>query len=649
MFLDKNLNLTYLTPMSSGFLPITREEVDNLGWERLDFIIITGDAYVDHPSFGSAVIGRVLESQGFKVAILPQPNWKDLNSFKVFGKPKYAFLINGGNMDSMVSNYTAGKKPRKSDVYSPGGKTGLRPDRATIVYCSAVKQVFKKVPIIVGGIEASLRRFSHYDYWSNKVRRSILLDSKADILIYGMGERQILEICKRLKDGKSFKSMKDIPGTSIRTQVKPENATFLPGFKTVTSSKKAFAESFKEQYENTDPLNSNTLAEPYPGEWVVQNPPALPLNREELDWVHELPYKRAPHPYYSKIGEVKSIEEVKYSIISSRGCYGSCSFCALTFHQGRVVQSRSHESIVKEAKVIASDPGFKGYIHDVGGPTANFREPACQKQLNSGACKNRACLAPNHCKKLEVNHSDYLSLLRKIRSLDGVKKVFVRSGIRFDYLMLDKDDTFFRELVEHHISGQLKVAPEHVSDKVLALMGKPGNKVFSDFSKKYKELNSAVGKNQFLVPYFISSHPGSTLEDAIELAEYLRDTGLRSDQVQDFIPTPGTLSTAMFYSGFNPVTMKKVRSQLSLHDKALQRALLQYRKPQNRELVREALIKCGREDLIGSSKKALIPNISKPKNSTNPKNVPYGKGFQEGKKCSPASRNFRRGYKKGSR
>lgn len=597
--------------MDNNYLPISTKEMEALGWERPDFVLITGDAYVDHPSFGTAVVSRVLESLGLKVAILAQPDWKDLNSFKIFGKPKYAFLINGGNMDSMVSNYTAAKRPRKLDAYSPGNKTGLRPDRATIVYAAAVKQVYKKVPIIIGGIEASLRRMAHYDYWSDKVRRSIILDSKADLLIYGMGERQVLEIGQRFIDGKSIKQMKDIPGTVFRTHTKPEDqAVHLPDFKDILANKRLYAKSFKIQYTNTDPFNSETLVEGYPGEWVVQNPPAKPLGRSELDWVHELPYQRDYHPSYIEKGGVKAIEEVKFSIISNRGCYGACSFCALAFHQGRIVHSRSHESIISEAKSIINEPSFKGYIHDVGGPTANFTKPSCSKQGTKGSCKQKQCLAPQPCERLEVDHTDYLKLLRELRSLEGVKKVFIRSGIRFDYLMLDRDDTFFRELVEHHISGQLKVAPEHVSDKVLKLMGKPGNIVFSEFTKKYKKLNKEIGKDQFLVPYFISSHPGSTLKDAVMLAEYLRDTGLRSDQVQDFIPTPGTLSTAMFYSGFDPLTMKPVKSQMSSHDKALQRSLLQYRKTNNKKLVQEALIKCGRGDLIGKSEKCLVNGSS---------------------------------------
>lgn len=627
--------------MNSDFLPLNRAEMEHKGWDRPDFVLVTGAAYVDHPSFGSAVISRILENMGFKVAILALPDWKNPESFKEFGKPRFAFLVNGGNMDSMVSNYTASKRPRKTDAYAPGDKPGMRPDRASIVYAAALKQIYKKVPIILGGIEASLRRLSHYDYWSDKVRRSIILDAKADLVIYGMGERQILEIGARFRDGKSIKQMKDIPGTLYRTHEKPEfEGITLPGFKDIISSKKKYAESFKLQHLNTDPFNAKPLIEAYPGEWVVQNIPTKPLSREELDWVHELPYTRSSHPFYKELGGVKAIEEVQFSLISNRGCYGGCSFCALTFHQGRIVRSRSHESIINEAKEIIQHPDFKGYIHDVGGPTANFTKRACFKQETRGACPSKQCLAPEPCKMLEVDHSEYLKLLRELRALPGVKKVFIRSGIRFDYLMLDPDETFFKELVEHHISGQLKVAPEHVSDNVLKLMGKPGNSVFSAFSKRYKEINDELGKNQYLVPYFISSHPGSTLKDAVELAEYLRDTGLRSDQVQDFIPTPGTLSTAMFYSGFDPETMKKVKSEMTTHEKALQRALLQYKKPQNRELVREALILCGREDLIGGGNRCLIPGKAiMSKNPTKNSN----KSFNKSKHNKPG-RNSKKRY-----
>jgi len=629
-----------------AFLPVTKQEMDELSWDRPDFILITADAYVDHPSFGSAVISRVLESQGFKVAILPQPDWRDLNSFTVLGKPKYAFLINGGNMDPMVSNYTAAKKPRKTDAYSPGGKTGLRPDRATIVYSLAVRKLYKKVPVIIGGIEASLRRLGHYDYWDNKVRKSILIDSMADLLIYGMGERQTLEICKKIKSGESIKKITDIPGTCYRTQ-NPDltNALLLPDFNEIKDHKLEFAKSFGVQYRNTDPVTGNVLVEKYSGEWVIQNPPAMPLSREELDWVHGLPYQRNYHPIYEALGGIKAIEEVKFSLISSRGCYGSCNFCALTFHQGRIVQSRSKESLLDEAKKIIEFPDFKGYIHDVGGPTANFRKPSCQKQLSEGVCKNKNCLAPEVCKKMEVDHSEFLDLLRALRGLKGVKKVFIRSGIRFDYLMEDRDDTFFKELVEHHISGQLKVAPEHISDNVLKYMGKPGNKVFSDFAEKYKELNKEAGKEQYLVPYFISSHPGGTLDDAIALGEYLRDTGLRSEQVQDFIPTPGTVSTVMFYTGFDPLTLEKVYVVNDALEKAMHRALLQYKKPENYDLVKTALIKCNRTDLIGNDHNCFISKTP-PRGFINNR---LKSQRSDSKKDLPVSQRAQKGYKKGSR
>lgn len=594
--------------MSETFLPLNSREMENRGWDRPDFVMVTGDAYVDHPSFGAALIARVLEKEGFRVAILAQPDWKSLEDFREFGRPRLAFLVTGGNMDSLVSNYTAARKPRKQDVYSPGGKTGRRPDRATIVYSAAIKQAFKKMPIIIGGMEASLRRLAHFDYWSSKVRRSILLDSKADLLVYGMGEHQIVEIARRMDSGIRIKDIRDIPGTVYRTAEKPDRpeALFLPGFKEITKDKKTFALSFKIQHFNTDPFTGKTLIEPYGSEWVVQNRAADPLGQDEMDLVYELPYKRDCHPQYGESGGVKALEEVQFSLVSSRGCYGGCSFCALNFHQGRIISSRSHESLYREAESFISNKQFKGYIHDVGGPTANFRKPACSKQLTKGACVDRQCLFPEPCPALEVDHSEYLSLLRDLRAIEGIKKVFIRSGIRYDYLLLDKDQSFFRELVQHHISGQLKVAPEHVSDRVLSLMGKPKRVVFDQFKDKFEQINREEGKKQFLVPYLISSHPGSTLEDAVELAEYLRDTGMRADQVQDFIPTPGTLSTAMFYSGYNPLTMKKIHIVRDPREKAMQRALLQYKKPQNRQLVEEALKICGRTDLIGNGPKCLI-------------------------------------------
>lgn len=594
--------------MSDKFLPLCRKDMEKCQWERPDFVLVTGDAYVDHPSYGASIISRVLESAGFKVAILAQPDWRKSASFKEFGKPRLAFLVTGGNMDSLVSNYSASKKPRKKDVYSPNGKTGNRPDRAAIVYTAAIKQAFKKMPVILGGMEVSLRRFGHFDYWSSKVRRSVLLDSKADLLVYGMGENQILEIAQLMNDGIKLKEIQNIRGTVYKTEEEPhlEDAILLPEYKKIVNDKKVFALSFKIQHDNTDPFKGKTLIEKYDREWIVQNPAAYPLTREKLDEVYELPYARRAHPSYEAKGKISALDEVQFSLVSNRGCYGGCSFCALNFHQGRIISSRSHNSLLREAEEFISNPDFKGYIHDVGGPTANFRQAACKKQLTSGACFDKQCLSPDPCSNLEVDHSDYVDLLKKLRHIEGVKKVFIRSGIRYDYLMLDKDDTFFRELVKHHISGQLKVAPEHVSDKVLKIMGKPGRKVFDQFTAKYNKINREEGKKQFLVPYLISSHPGSTLEDAIELAEYLRDSGLRSDQVQDFIPTPGTLSTAMFYSGYNPLTMKKIHIVTDMREKAMQRALLQYKKPQNRELVEEALKLSGRTDLIGSGPECLI-------------------------------------------
>ncbi|MBN2658095.1 MAG: YgiQ family radical SAM protein [Spirochaetales bacterium] len=600
--------------MTESFLPLNRAEMEDLGWDRPDFILVTGDAYVDHPSFGAALIARALDKEGFRVAILAQPNWKNPGAFREFGRPRLAFLVTGGNMDSMVSNYTAARKPRNSDVYSPGGATGRRPDRAAIVYCAAVKQAFKKMPVILGGMEASLRRLAHYDYWSGKLRRSILLDSKADLLVYGMGEHQIVEIARLMDRGIRIGEIREVRGTVYRTEEKPDPAAviFLPTFKEIGSDKKTFARSFQTQYLNTDPFRGKTLVESYGGEFVVQNPAAFPLKEEELDDVYELPFRRDVHPSYAQEGEVKALEEVLFSLASSRGCFGGCSFCALNFHQGRIISSRSRGSLVREASGFLADSRFKGYIHDVGGPTANFRKPACSRQETKGACPEKSCLSPVPCPAIEVDHGDYLELLRELRALDGIKKVFIRSGIRYDYLLLDKDESFFRELVRHHISGQLKVAPEHISDKVLTIMGKPGKDIFDRFRKRFKEINDEEGKKQFLVPYLISSHPGSTLEDAVELAEYLRDTGLRADQVQDFIPTPGTLSTAMFYSGYDPLTMKKIHVVENPREKAMQRALLQYGKPQNRQLVEEALKLCGREDLIGNGDKCLIRKSGPP-------------------------------------
>ncbi len=591
-----------------SFLPMSRDEAERRGWETLDFVLVSGDAYVDHPSFGSALIGRLLESRGFSVGIIAQPDWRSTADFKKLGRPRLAFLVTAGNMDSMVNKYTAAKKVRGTDAYSPGGKAGMRPDRATLVYATRAKEAYKGVPVILGGIEASLRRLAHYDYWSDKVRKSLLVDSKADILVYGMGERQIVEIAEKLRQGVPVASLCSIRGTVYRTNSLEgiKNYLVLPDFERVSADKRAFAESFAVQYENTDPFHAKTLAEPYEGFYAVQNPPAFPLTTKELDEVYELPYARTYHPSYEYAGGVPALEEVKFSLVSSRGCFGSCSFCALTFHQGRNIQSRSHESLIWEAERLIRDPDFKGYIHDVGGPTANFRMPPCRKQPVRGSCRDRQCLFPEPCKHLEADHSNYLSVLRKIRALPGVKKVFIRSGIRFDYLMLDRDEEFFVELCEHHVSGQLKVAPEHVSDPVLRAMGKPGNRVYAAFAEKYADINRRIGKKQFLVPYFISSHPGSRLEDAIALALYFKRCGFIPEQVQDFYPTPGTVSTCMYHTGLDPRAGKPIYVAKSDREKALQRSLLQFHRPQNYERVREALMLAGRRDLIGYGKECLI-------------------------------------------
>ncbi len=595
--------------LANGFLPITAEEVRELGVSQLDFIYVTGDAYVDHPSFGHAIITRLLQSHGYTVGIISQPDWKNDDSIAVFGAPRLGFLVSSGNMDSMVNHYYVSKKHRETDAYTPGGKPYMRPDHATVVYSNLIRKKYRHIPIIIGGIEASLRRMAHYDYWSDSFKRSILLDSQADLISYGMGEKSIVEIADALNSGIAVKDISFIAGTVYKTKDISGlyDYELLPSYDDMVSDKTLYAKSFKIQYDNTDAFNGRTLIEPYPnGVYVVQNIPQAPLTMQEMDDVYALPYQRTYHPSYEPLGGVPAISEIKFSLISNRGCFGGCNFCALTFHQGRTVQVRSHESIIEEAKLITRDKDFKGYIHDVGGPTANFRQPSCQKQLRAGVCKHRQCLCPEPCPNLEVTHSDYLSLLRKLRSLPNVKKVFVRSGIRFDYLMLDKDDTFFRELVEHHISGQLKVAPEHISDAVLSRMGKPENSVYEAFTEKYHRLNQKIGKNQFLVPYLMSSHPGSTIKEAVALAEYLRDIGYMPEQVQDFYPTPSTMSTVMYYTGIDPVTTKRVYVCKNPHEKAMQRALIQYRNPKNYELVREALKLAGREDLIGFDKKCLI-------------------------------------------
>lgn len=597
-----------------GYLPISKEDLKERNIEQLDFVYVIGDAYVDHPSFGHAIISRVLESNGYSVGIISQPDWKDKESIAILGKPKLGFLVMGGNMDSMVNHYSVSKKRRSTDAFTPGGVMGKRPDYATVVYCNLIRQKYKNVPIIIGGIEASLRRLAHYDYWSNKVKRSVLLDSGADILIYGMGERAMIEVADALKSGIAAKDITFIDGCVYKTKDLTDVFDYerLPSYNEIVENKEIFAKSFYTQYLNTDAFTAKKLVEPYPnGIYVVQNIPQKPLTQSEMDRVYSLPYMRNYHPVYEKEGGVPAISEVKFSLVSNRGCFGGCSFCALTFHQGRIIQTRSHESIIEEAKKIIWDKDFKGYIHDVGGPTANFRHTACDKQLKMGVCKNKQCLFPTGCKNLKVDHTDYLSLLRKLRELPNVKKVFIRSGIRFDYLIYDEDDTFFKEMVEHHISGQLKVAPEHISDNVLKRMGKPENAVYEKFIKKYRNINEKLGLKQFVVPYLMSSHPGSTMKDAVILAEYLRDLGYMPEQVQDFYPTPSTISTCMYYTGLDPRTMEKVYVPTNPHEKAMQRALIQYRNPKNYELVYEALKIAKREDLIGFGEKCLI----KPKNT----------------------------------
>ena len=613
------------------FLPLCRQDMIDRGWEQCDFVYVIGDAYVDHHSFGHAIISRILEQAGYKVGIISQPDWRKPASINIYGKPRLGFLISGGNMDSMVNHYSVTKHRRKTDAYTPGGEMGKRPDYATVVYGNLIRQTYKDTPIIIGGIEASLRRLSHYDYWSESMKRSILLDSQADLLLYGMGERSIVEVADALNSGMHVRDITYIDGTVFRMKELDESlpTIVLPSYEELKENKRKYAESFKIQYGNCDPFTAKRLAEPFGDLYVVQNPPQKPLSREEMDNVYGLPYCRTYHPSYEKKGGIPAIEEVKFSLVSNRGCFGACSFCALTFHQGRIIQTRSHESILAEAELITKDPDFKGYIHDVGGPTANFRHPACDKQLTKGACGGRQCLYPTPCKNMRADHSDYIALLRKLRKIPGVKKVFVRSGIRFDYLLADKKDTFFRELVQYHISGQLKVAPEHVSDAVLSRMGKPRNAVYNRFVDKYFALNKEFGMNQFLVPYLMSSHPGSTLKEAIELAEYIRDMGYNPEQVQDFYPTPSTLSTVMYYTGLDPRTMERVYVPTDPHEKAMQRALIQYRNPKNYYLVREALIKAHREDLIGSGPKCLIRAVPpRPAGHTAPppkKPVPVGK------------------------
>jgi len=596
--------------MNKDFLPISKEDMKKRGWDCVDFAYVCGDAYVDHPSFGAAIISRVLESRGYRIGMICQPDWKDEDSIDVFGEPRLGYLVSSGNMDSMVNHYTVAKKRRSQDAFTPGGVIGKRPDRAVVVYCNLIRKKYKHVPIVIGGLEASLRRMGHYDYWSDKVRRSILLESGADLISYGMGEHSIVEIADALNSGMDVRDITYIAGTVYKTRDKSViyDAIELPSFEEIESDKKKYAMSFSLQYQNTDPFQAKGLYESYGGgTYVVQNPPAKPLTMMEMDDVYALPYMRAYHPIYEKDGGIPALTEIKYSLTSNRGCYGECNFCALTMHEGRIVQARSHESIIEEAKEMIQEPDFKGYIHDVGGPTAEFRGPACEKQMKFGACKGKRCLYPKPCNNLKVDHSDYVKLLRKLRALPNVKKVFVRSGFRFDYLVADKNKEFLREICKYHVSGQLRVAPEHISNNVLSKMGKPGVEIYNAFIKEFDKVNKELNMDQYIVPYLMSSHPGSKLEDAIALAEYLRDHHISPDQVQDFYPTPGTVSTTMYYTGYDPQTMQEVFVERDPHAKAIQRALIQYKRPENYELVKEALIKAGREDLIGFDAKCLIP------------------------------------------
>ena len=637
--------------MIHDFLPICRADMQFRGWKQCDFVYVTGDAYVDHPSFGHAIISRILEAHGYKVGMIPQPDWRDPSSITVLGEPRLGFLVSGGNMDSMVNHYSVSKKRRAQDSYTPGGEMGKRPDYAVVVYSNLIRSVYKKKPIILGGIEASLRRLAHYDYWSDRLKRSILLDSQADLISYGMGERSIVEIADALDSGLDVKDITFIDGTVYRTKSLESvyDYQLLPDYRELLRDKREYAKSFYIQYCNTDPFTGKRLAEPYGADhlWVVQNPAAKPLTTEEMDEVYDLPYMRTYHPSYEEQGGIPAIREVKFSLISNRGCFGACSFCALTFHQGRIIQARSHESLMKEARELTKEPDFKGYIHDVGGPTANFRFPACEKQLTKGACPGRQCLFPEPCKNLNADHGDYILLLQKLRSIPGVKKVFIRSGIRFDYLLADKNRRFLKELCQYHVSGQLKVAPEHVADKVLSRMGKPQNSVYRQFVKEYNEMNARLGLKQYLVPYLMSSHPGSTLKEAIELAEYLRDLGYMPEQVQDFYPTPSTISTCMYYTGLDPRTMEPVYVPVNPHEKAMQRALIQYRNPKNYELVEEALKKAGRTDLIGYDRKCLI----RPRkgNGAGEKSLPGEKRLSREKSLPKKKKTIRNIHKKKGR
>ena len=616
--------------MAKGFLPVTAQEMRALGWERPDFVYVTGDAYVDHPSFGLAIISRVLEKNGYRVAMLPQPDWHSCADFKRFGKPRLGFLVTAGVIDSMVNHYTVAKKPRSTDAYAPGGKTGCRPDRATAVYANRIREAYGSVPIVIGGVEASLRRFAHYDYWDNRVRNSMLVDSCADVLMFGMGERSILRVAKWIEEGRDFAEMR-IPGTCVMAREIPEGFLEIPSMETVAGDKRAYAEAFKVQYDQQDPVRGKPIAQKHGRRYLLQNAPDMPLSRREMDAVYALPYMRTWHPMYAKQGGVPAISEVQFSICSVRGCFGSCNFCALTFHQGRIVTSRSKESILAEGRLLTKQSGFKGYIHDVGGPTADFREPACGKQLKCGACVGRQCLFPQPCKNLKADHTEYIDILRGLRAIDGMKKVFIRSGIRFDYVLKDPKSNFLNELVRHHVSGQLKVAPEHVSPRVLHYMGKPEAQVFDDFVRRYRQANENAHMNQYLVPYFMSSHPGSHLNDAIMLACYMKKTGLRPEQVQDFYPTPGTMSTAMFYTGLDPRGMTQVYVPRDPREKAMQRALMQYYIPANHALVREALLKAGRDDLIGWGAQCLIPPYIREKKKDDAKKKDGGRPPRQNK------------------
>ncbi len=612
----------------NGFLPVTKKDMLERGWEQADFVYVCGDAYVDHPSFGAAIITRVLENAGFKVAFLAQPDWRSDKDFTRFGRPRLGFLVSSGNIDSMVAHYTVAKKRRSADAYSPGGKVGLRPDRAVIVYCNKIREIYGDIPIIIGGLEASLRRFAHYDYWDDKVRRSILFDSQADLLAFGMGERSMVEIATRLDGGEDISQLHDIRGTcySVDGRETPYVGVECPSFENVCNSKKEYAVSCRIQQDEQDFFRGKVIKQRHGNRMLVQNQPAMPISQDELDEVYALPYMRTYHPCYEKDGGVPGIEEVRFSIAHNRGCFGACNFCSIAFHQGRYITTRSKESIVNEAKLLTTLPDFKGYIHDIGGPTANFRRPSCDGQESRGLCKGKKCLAPEPCPRLKADHTEYLDILRTVRSLPKVKKVFIRSGIRYDYLLEDKDDSFFRELVAHHVSGQLKVAPEHCSAVVLDKMGKPHIEAYIKFSKKYFSYTQKEGKEQYLVPYLMSSHPGSTLKEAVELALFLKKIGIRPEQVQDFYPTPGTVSTCMYYTGLDPYTMKEVYVAKDPHEKAMQRALLQYFNPKNADLVREALKRAGRHDLIGNSDKCLVRPArggSQQRPTANKK--PYGK------------------------